>query len=100
MYCNEDVPPKHRIISDRDYAVLIHVIHNLAYAGKDFGGISRTAIGKIFWKHMKRIGLYYRELDYYGQVELCAKDISPPKPLEFVADNRESIKKAIKEFYY
>ena len=33
-------------------------------------------------------------------IDLCPKDFNYPKPLEFVADNDELIKKAIKEFYY
>mgnify|MGYP000264604012 CR=1 FL=1 len=80
--------------------ILFHVVDNLAYAGKDFGGISRTAIGKIFWKHMNRMSMCHKELDYYSQIKACPKDFLPPKPLEFVSDNRELIKKAIKEFYY
>lgn len=42
----------------------------------------------------------YKELDYYAQLELCAKNVDPLKPLEFVADNQNLIRKAIKEFYY
>ena len=72
---------------------------NLAYAGTGFD-MSRTAVGKVFWKHMKRFSMYYKELDYYAQLESCAEDFNPPKSLEFVTDNRELIKKSIKEFYY
>ena len=38
------IPSKLRMISDRDYILLTHVVENLAYAEQDFGGISRTAI--------------------------------------------------------
>ena len=49
---------------------------------------------------MQHFSMCYKELNYYAQLELCAEDFNPPKPLEFVADNHELIKKAIKEFYY
>ena len=53
-YCRiEDITPEFRIISVRDYLIINHVLDNLAYAGTDFG-ISRAAVGKVFWKHMKR----------------------------------------------
>ena len=98
-YRIEDIAPKFREISERDYTILNHVLDNLAYAGTGFD-ISRTAVGKVFWKHMKRFSMYYKELDYYAQLEVCPEGFIPPKPLEFVADNRELIKKAFKEFYY
>ena len=92
----EDVPPKYRVIIDRDYTILNHVLDNLAYAGTGFG-IS-AAVAKLFWRHTKRFSMFYKELDYYAQIELCPEGFNPPKPLEFVADNRELIKKVIQRF--
>ena len=76
-----------------------HVLDNLVYAGTDLK-ISRTAIAKVFWKHMKRFNMLYKELDHYAQLDVCPAEFNPPKPLEFVAANRELLKKVIKEFYY
>ena len=98
-YSVDDISPGLRKISDRDYRVLKHVVDNLAYAGEDFG-ISRTAVAKIFWKHMKRFSLCYKSLDYYAQLKLCTEDSKPLTPLEFVKDNRQLIKEVIKRFYY
>ena len=99
MICDKlkDIAPYYRKISERDVIVFYHVLDNLTY--KDNGyGLSKTDISMIFWKHMNRLGRCYKELDYQAQKNLCCKDFKYPKPLEFVADNRELIDKVMKEF--